>query len=494
MIYSIKLRMIILVFALLTQGVLTAQSNSVSIIDNYNDWGWENVHVAKNKFISVAVVPDAAGRILEYNLGDITSLWINPKFFGKSFEPNDDVKKEDWRNFGGYRLVPIPVDDCAINSNGKKTRRWPPPAIIGDSPYNVNISTNSDGNQTINVISRVQNLPVPVYDYKSKSFSDAQKIDEQLKYERNLHIEEGKSLVFIKHTLQNKGLNTIERGLKITSQHPSRSNPDLEDGENFLAYLPFDENLKLPNGEQFEITTTSQARWNFINKRRFPIDKKNPEHLKKYFNIGTNWKGKVAPGIFELHYDYNLMAGFHMIASKSWICFVNKLDQTAFVKIFEPYNKELNYEYGVNAEIYNSGLETGYLETEIKTPIYTLKANEHFDYYEIQGAAKINSLPILDVNQTGIITKNMNFNNKTNSISGEYGVFVEGEAILNLKNSSGDTIKDVKVDKVDPLHPFVFKMDIEIDSSIETVELYVKDNTGKTYQLDNCNLNNFKCH
>ncbi|MGB5418705.1 hypothetical protein, partial [Algibacter sp.] len=353
------------------------------------------------------------------------------------------------------------------------------------SPYNINVSTSSEGNQTINVSSGVQNLPVPVYNHQSKSFSDAHKIDEQLRYERNLYIEEEKSLVFIKHTLLNKGSNTIERGLKITSQHPSRSNSDLEDGENFLAYLPFNENLKLPNGMQFEITTTPQNRWNFINRNRFPIDKNNPEQVKKYFNTGTNWKGEVAPGIFELHYDYNLMAGFHMIASKSWICYVNKLSNTAFVKIFEPYDKALNYEYGVNAEIYNSGLETGYLETEIKTPIYKLKPKEHFDYYEIQGAAKINSLPILDVNQTGIITKNMNFNKETNSLSGEYGVFIEGEAILSLKNKSGKLIKVIIIEHVSPLRALSFKTQFEFNPQIETIELLIKDNNGKTYLLDN---------
>ncbi|MDO7173123.1 hypothetical protein [Mariniflexile sp. AS56] len=470
-------------------GVFAQSNPEVSIINNYNNWGWDNVHVTKNKFISIAVVPDAAGRILEFNLGNVSSLWINPKLLGKSYLPNDEVKQDEWRNFGGYRLVPIPVDNCAINDNGEKTRRWPPPATIGDSPYYVEISTNNEGQQTINVTSGIQNLPVPVYDYQSKSFSSVNKIEEQLQYKRSLHIEDGKSLAFIKHTLQNKGLNTIERGLKITSQHPSRSNPDLEDGENFLAYIPFNENLKLPDGEQFEITTTPQNRWNFINKNRFPIDKNNQEHLEKYFNTGTNWKGEVAPGIFELHYDYNLMAGFRMIASKSWICYVNKLEQTAFVKIFEPYDKTINYEYGVNAEIYNSGLETGYLETEIKTPIYKLKANEYFDYNEIQGAAKINSLPILDVNKTGIITKHMNFNNKTKSLSGEYGVFIEGKAILHVKNESGEVTQIIDLGKVNPLEAFSFKMTIKIDSSFQTLELCIKDTADNIYLLDTYNSN-----
>lgn len=459
-------------------------NNTVSIIDNYNNWGWNNVLVAKNKFISVAVVPDAAGRILEYNLGETQSLWINPKLFGKSFAPNDRVKMEEWRNFGGYRLVPIPVANWAINSQGKKTKRWPPPAIIGDSPYVCDITTNSEGTQTIEVCSGIQELPVPLFDNKTNSFIIPQKIEEHLQYKRSLYIEEGKSLVFITHSLVNKGASKIGRGLKITSQHPTRSKPELEDGENFLAYIPIDKKHKLPNGEPFEITVTPKSRWNFINKKRFSLDKNNPDDVKNYFNNGTNWKGEVSPGVFELHYDYNLMGGLRIIASKSWICFVDKLKNTAFVKLFEPYDENANYEYGVNVEVYNSGLETGYLETEVKTPIYELNPDEGFDYYEIQGAAKIESTPILDVNKTGVITQKLHLNNDTKVVSGAYGVFIEGEAILFLKNKSKKIIKKIDLGNVNPLKAFWFKKQFEIYPFVQTIELVIKDKNNKMYLLD----------
>lgn len=472
---------------MLSIAAFSQTNKTVSKIDNYNDWGWNNVLVAKNKYISIAVVPDAAGRILEFNLGETPSLWVNPKLLGKSFTPNEAVKMEDWRNFGGYRLVPIPVDNFAINSEGEKTKRWPPPAIIGDSPYNFKVSTNQKGFQTIEVSSGIQELPVPLFDYKSKSFSTPKQIDEQFQYKRSLHIEEGKSLVYIKHSLLNTGDKSIERGLKITSQHPGRSKPELEDGENFMAFIPIDENHKLPNGEQFEITATAQSRWNFINRNRFPIDKNNPSDIEKYFNHGTNWKGEVSPGIYELHYDYNLMGGLRIIASKSWMCFVDKLNKTAFVKIFEPYNEKFNYEYGVNAEIYNSGLETGYLETEIKTPIYNLKPNENFDYLEIQGAAKIESTPILDVNKTGVITKKLNFNKVTNEVIGSYGVFIEGKVVLHLKNNLGVIIEEIELGNVNPIEAFSFKKCIKKKLDIAKIELYLVDNQKNLNLLDTYN-------
>ena len=470
---------------ILISAVAFSQVNkTVIIVDNYNNWGWDTVLITKNKFISVAIVPAAAGRILEFNLGKVPSLWINPKLFGKSFPPDDKVKIEDWRNFGGYRIVPIPVDNFAVNSQYEKTKRWPPPVVIGDSPYDFDVSNNINGNQVINVSSGIQNLPVPLFDTKTDSFSIPQKIDEQLQYKRSLYIEEGKSLVYIKHTLINSGLNTILRGLKITSQHPGRSQPELTDGDNFLAYFPFDKNFTLDSGKPVEIAVTPQSRWNFINKNRFPLDKNNPEQITKYFNIGTNWTGEVSPGIYGLYFDYNLMGGLRSIASKPWICYVDKLNNTAFVKIFEPYNKALNYEFGANVEIYNSGLETGYLETEVKTPIYELKPNESFDYYEIQAATKIASIPILDVNRTGVITNKLVLNSRTNELSGAYGVFLEGQALLHLKNKSGKIIEEINLGNVNPLAAFTFKTMVEKELKVCTIELYIVVNNNEMLLLD----------
>ncbi|WP_096429414.1 hypothetical protein [Labilibaculum antarcticum] len=459
---------------------------TVSIVQNYKNWQWDSVFVAKNKYISLAVVPDAAGRVLEYNLGEVPSLWLNPELFGKSFAPNDEVKQEDWRNFGGYRLVPIPVDDCAINASGEKTNRWPPPVVIGDSPYKVDISTNKDGEQSIDVESGIQELPVPLFDNKTQSFNQPEKIDERLQYKRSLHIEPGSSLVYFKHTLINRGDETVKRGIMTTSQHISRSKPDLEDGENFRAYIPFSEKYKMPDGEQYHINVTPESRWRYVNRNRMLLDKDNPEHVKKYFNHGTNWNGEVAPGIFEIQYDYYLMGGFHIVSSEAWVCYVDKTSNTTFAKILEPYNPNLEYEEGVNLAIYNSGMVTGYLETEVKTPIHTLAPGESFDYKEIHGAAKILSTPVLGVNLAGVITQKLSC--KESVIKGQYGVFNEGRATLRLLDTSDTLVKEIVLEDVNPLNAFSFEYLMKNLENVAKAELYIEDIHKELHLLDSCVL------
>ncbi|WP_163397314.1 hypothetical protein [Flavobacterium fluviatile] len=465
---------------------MTSQTTqTVRVIKNYNNWKWDSVYVAKNKFISVAVVPQSAGRILEFNLGDVPSLWVNPKLLGKSFPHSEEVKMSDWRNFGGYRLVPLPIDNCSVDKNGNSAKRWPPPVMIGDSPYNARIVKNKSSEPSeIVVTSGVQQLPVPQFDNQSKAFVYPKSVNEELQYQRSLSIEDNSSLVHVKHTLTNVGTKNVKRGIMISSQHVSRSKPELTDGENFVAYVPFDEKYKLPNGEQFEITGTADSRWNYVNKNRKPLDKNNPEDVKKYYNHGTNWNGEVAPGIYEVAYDYELMSGFHIVSSKGWLCYVNKTNNTAFVKILEPYNPKLEYEDGVNASIFCSGLETGYLETEVRTPLYNLKPGEHFDYYEIQAAAKISAGTVLAVNRIGIITKSLTLSTDSKKITGKYGVFKEGILVLRTTTTNGQTSETVVENNVNPLK--AYELDFQLQDKVKGVklQLYIKDDHNDYHLLD----------
>lgn len=468
-------------FLFLGFGFFAQENQTVTIEKNYKNWNWNNIHVAKNKYISVAVAPSAGGRILEYNLGDVPSLWINPKLLGQSFGTSDEVKMNEWRNFGGYRLVPLPIENSSVDKNKNKSKRWPPPVIIGDAPYNVSIGKNDKNQQTIDVISGVQELPVPFFFGQENRFVYPDKIDEKIQYARSLYIEPNTSLVFINHTLKNVGDQTIKKGLMFSSQHVSWSDSKLQDGENFRAYVPFSKDLKLPNGDQIEISSNADQRWNYINRNRFKLDKTNQEHVQKYYNHGTNWNGEVAPGIFEVEYDYNLMAGLHIIASKPWICYVNKINNTAFAKIMEPYDAAKEYDHGINMAIFCSGLETGYLETEVKTPLYSLNPQESFNYQEIHGAAKIENAPVLDVNLAGITTKKLTYNQETNSVKGTYGVFIEGKAILNVLYNSGKQ-GEIVVEEVNPLK--VFNLKIGLINQAKSIKLVIKDANSKEYILD----------
>ncbi|NIJ45337.1 hypothetical protein FHR24_001805 [Wenyingzhuangia heitensis] len=477
------IKVFFLISFLFMTSLFSQNKASITVVKNYKNWNWKEVYVAKNPYISVAVVPQAAGRILEYNLGEVPSLWINPKLMGKSFAPTDEVKMQEWRNFGGYRLVPLPIENCSVDKDGNTAKRWPPPAIIGDSPYKVEKGMDKKGNETIEVTSGIQDLPVPSYNGKLKRFVYPNKIEEKLEYSRSLYIEPNSSLVHINHHLKNVGDKEMKRGIMISSQHVSRSKPELTDGENFVAYIPFSKEYLLPNGKQYQVMSSPEARWKYINKNRFKLNKNNPEDVAKYYNHGTNWKGEVAPGIYEVEYDYNLMAGFHIVSSESWICYVNKTNNTAFAKMMEPYDTSLAYDHGLNMAIFCSGLETGYLETEVKTPLYNLKPSESFDYKEIHGAAKIQNTPVLAVTMAGITTQKLNCEN--GQVLGSYGIFVASSAYLVAENEKGVEIDRIFIEKVNPLQPL--NVHVHYTKLFNKLKIVLVDGDNKEYELDKFN-------
>lgn len=72
---------------------------SVDTVANYKSWGWKAI-VMQNEFITVATVPAIGGRVMQYDLGSHSSIFINPAELGKTFTPTNGAP---WNNFGGTK-------------------------------------------------------------------------------------------------------------------------------------------------------------------------------------------------------------------------------------------------------------------------------------------------------------------------------------------------------------------------------------------------------
>ena len=98
--------------------LLHAQTMSVSLqtVSNYKQWGW-NAIVMQNDFITIATVPAIGGRVMQYDLGSLPSIFVNQAELGKNYTP---TQNSQWHNFGGYKTWPAPQSQW--NAGG-----WPPP-------------------------------------------------------------------------------------------------------------------------------------------------------------------------------------------------------------------------------------------------------------------------------------------------------------------------------------------------------------------------------
>jgi len=109
---SIYCRLIIAV-ALTATGARAQNSAQVDVVQDYNGWGWEAIVLA-NGVVTLAIVPEIGGRVMQYDLGDHPSMFVNASEVGKRYEPSSSAP---WHNFGGYKVWPAPQDNWG----------WPPP-------------------------------------------------------------------------------------------------------------------------------------------------------------------------------------------------------------------------------------------------------------------------------------------------------------------------------------------------------------------------------
>ena len=84
----------LLLLLFLAVEISFAQTSTVSVeVDsNYNNWGWKAI-VIKNNLITFATVPAIGARAMQYDLGTLPSLYVNPSLLGKTYTP---AQNGDW--------------------------------------------------------------------------------------------------------------------------------------------------------------------------------------------------------------------------------------------------------------------------------------------------------------------------------------------------------------------------------------------------------------
>jgi hypothetical protein len=95
--------------------------------DSFRGW---NACYLENEYVRLVAVPDIGGRIMAYDLGPYSFLWVNADMAGKLFTPGEnqgDGSLGAWKNYGGDKTWPAP-------QGWDTEQQWPgPPDPVLDS-------------------------------------------------------------------------------------------------------------------------------------------------------------------------------------------------------------------------------------------------------------------------------------------------------------------------------------------------------------------------
>lgn len=407
---SPKLFLFSLLLLSLSTRVLAQTTVHIELVENHNNWGWDS-WVMQNGLVTVATVPTIGAKIMQYDLGSHSSMFVNPAEVGKTYIPQSN---SDWPNFGGFKNWPAPQSEW----------NWPPPPTLDFGNYTATVDSSQDS-VSLTVISPIEQWRAP-----------------NLRFQRKTTLYEGTTRVNVQQTIINEGNSDQEWSVWDVTQNITNHLGET-DFENFWVYFPI--NPKSKNGETgVRVSASSNA-----------------------------WKGEVANGIYGVQYlpeAKKIFADSHI----GWIGYVDERDGYLYAKTFDIYENGTYPDDGARVEVWINS-DPYYLEVEVLSPIVNLPANGgSYTFTEDWWAAKIDGGPILSVNEIGAVTQ-FEYIEAIGRLSASFGVFHEAFARLEYLDDSGAIVTSTDTVKVTPLETFIYDEPFSPFEGADSVRMVLVD-------------------
>lgn len=331
-IYSILLTSIIIGFS------FAQQAPTIELIEDHNSWGWD-AWVMQNDLITIATVPVIGARIMQYDLGTHSSIYVNSSELGNTYTPSLAAPA---RNFGGFKNWPAP----------QSVWSWPPPPTLDYGSYGSESDTFTDSVSLV-VTSPIEQWRAP-----------------DIRFQRRTTLYKGTSHVKVEQTIINEGSAAQQWSVwDITQSYTTHTSQT--DFENFWVYFP-------------------------INP-----DSRYGESGVRIDGASDAWVGEVAPGIYGIQYSPDaakIFADSHI----GWICYVDEKAGYAYAKTFSIFDGADYPDQGACVEVWVNN-DPYYLEVEVVSPIVDLPAEGgNYTFTEDWWAAKVDG-PILSVTNAGAV-------------------------------------------------------------------------------------------
>ncbi len=402
---------------------------TIATISNYNQWGWDAV-VMKNGIITLATIPAIGGRVMQYDLGNHPSVYVNPSELGNTYTP---FPNGNWPDFGGFKNWPSPQGSW---SNGG----WPPPPNLDYGTYTIQDTIQTADSVAFSISSPVEQWYTP-----------------GIRFNRTATIYPGTSRVKMEQTIINTGNSSVSWGVWGITQSIAK-HTGKTDFQNFWAYFPIN-----PNSVFGETGASPQGG-------------------------SQSWMGEVAPGVYGVQYNPENNKIF-ADPDKGWIAYAVLSDTIVFIKTFQVFEGMTYPDGGARVSVYVNNSTEAYMEIETKAPVVHLTANGgSYTFTENWWTAKVLA-PVLDANNVGAIAARLSYNSDSKILSARYGIFHEGFAKVVCFDSQSQILLNGQSHPASPIREFQLGETITIPSGASVVKVQVYNSQGKLVgTLDSANV------
>lgn len=394
-----------------------------------------------NASVTLTIVPQLGGRVMQVEFAGHPYLFINPQYKGRYIPPPDDPKGK-WFNYGGDKIWPMP-------EGNQDEHHWPGPIadVLDDGEYAA--TTVSQGSEC-----RVR-LDGPA--------------DKQtgLQYSREILLGAGSPEISFHAVMKDTAAHPIEWSMQSVTQY------DLADPKNSATY----------------------------NRNFWAYTPANPSsaYLDGYHvrsGLADDPSFSVANGLFTLHWLY-LQNEVWIDSPGDWLAVADRTSGFAMVERFKVHAGAdypskatvIFYKNGPAVEMDAQGMPgirihpddaPFYMEAEINSPVVALNPGETYAM-DTQWFPTRTTDNFQTVNPAGLVSQPLAITDGQGQIEigGTFGVFFPGKLEARLLDPAGKILSAAAIAPVRPEELVTLHQKIDAPPGASRMEIHLIDRQGK---------------
>jgi len=398
--------------------------------------GWEAERLA-NRWVTLTIVPQLGGRLLQVEFGSHQYLFVNPQYLGQYFPP--DPRK--WFNYGGDKIWPLP-------EGNQDERHW-----AGGS------DTLDDGVYQLHVLAQGETCAVRLDGPPDERTG--------LQYQREISLGADSPRISFHAVMKNFTGHRIRWSVQSVSQYNTADPRDASRyNRDFWAFTPA--NLASVFNRQFDAHSG-------------PIN--HPSY-------------SVRDDLFTLHWSY-LEGEVGIDSPAGWLAVVDGLSGYAMLERFR-IDPRAEYPERASVIFYLSGpslrldsqgmpqMTSGkppdtpyYMEAELNSPLVTLAPGESYGFDSEWFPTRLGR-ELVDATDAGVIGRRLGANQAVGGVhlSGSFGVFYSGQLVAHCYDSRGVHLGSSSLAAVSPLEPVALDQTVSAPADCARVSLHLVDERG----------------
>jgi hypothetical protein len=407
--------------------------------------GWA-AHRMANEFISLHVVPEIGGRVMQFQLGKKEFLWVNPQLAGKMPPASGLAADGAWLNYGGDKLWPAP-------QGWDNEEQWPgpPDAVLDGQPYEYEPVKTQDGEVAVRLTSG--------RDRRSG-----------IQFSRTIRMESNSTRVAFTATMKNVDTRPRRWGIWTHTQLDAQAPDKAHFNDRMRAWCPLNPHSQFPAGYRVMFGEPDNPSFRSDRQR----------------------------GLLEVQYRYQV-GKIGLDSAAGWVATVDGSAGAVFVQRFV-YEPQAEYPDGASVEFWHNGVGTIHaygkdmvmddnpqtnpyvFESEVLSPFARLDPGQSYSWsWEWFTANVGGDYPVLACTPAGLVAEPFTATRHAQSVTlrGRLGVFYAGTLQAEFLDGDNQIIATAPVaNRVSPLEAVVLNVDLPTPATTAVVRLTLMDPQG----------------